>query len=148
MTPSIGVRCPHCEQLFREPVDPGGGPLACSHCAQGRWDVAPAESVFDVCAVCGGKGFFRQKDFNKYLGLAVIVVAALFVPKTYGLSMLLAFLVDLALYRRTPEMVRCYTCHSEYRGYPIPGRIDIYDHYKAEMMEKSRSVNLMANDNE
>jgi len=141
MNPSIGVRCSHCDRVFREQVDPGGGSLSCPHCIEGKWDVASAEKIFDVCAVCGGQGFFRQKDFNKFLGLAVIVVAAFFVPKTYGLSMLLAFLIDLGLYRCTPDMVRCYTCRSEYRRFPIPNQIRLYDHYMAEMLEKPKSVN-------
>lgn len=141
MKPSVGVRCPHCETVFREQVDPAGGSLSCPHCPDGQWNIAPAEKVFDVCVVCGGKGFFRQKDFNKFLGLAVIVVAAFFVPKTYGLSMLIAFLLDLFLYKQTPEMVRCYTCHSEYRRFLIPGRLRLYDHYQAEMLEKPKSVN-------
>jgi hypothetical protein len=141
MKPSIGVRCPHCEEIFREPVDPAGGELACPHCPEGRWGVASSSDVFTTCAICGCEGFFRQKDFNKYLGLLVIVIAAIFVPKTYGLSMVLAFIVDLILYKRTPEMVRCYHCHSEYRRFPIPDHIQLYDHYKAEMFEKERNVN-------
>ena len=141
MNPSIGVRCPHCEEIFRELVDPAGGTLACSHCTESRWEVSPSAEVFDRCAICQCEGFFRQKDFNKYLGLMVIVVAALFVPKTYGLSMVAAFIIDLILYKRTPDMVRCYCCHSEYRRFPIPERIRLYDHYKAEMLEKPQNVN-------
>jgi len=136
---SIAARCPACEEIFRlEAVS--GRVLACPHCGEGHWTVPPPEKRFTGCAICGCTSFFRQRDFNKVLGLAVIVIAAVLVPKTYGLSMPVAFLVDWWLYRRTPELVRCYACRSEYRGVPIPESIKLYDHYTAETIEKSASV--------
>ena len=136
MSPSIACRCPHCDDVFLTAVS-AGETLRCPHCGAGAWTVPEPGRAFERCAICGCDRFFRQKDFNKVLGLLVVIVAAVFVPATYGLSMAAAFLVDWALYARTPELVRCYRCKSEYRNFPIPDRIKLYDHYTAEMIQVS-----------
>ncbi|MDA0989425.1 MAG: hypothetical protein O3A51_01565 [Verrucomicrobia bacterium] len=135
MKPSLASRCSHCDDIFQLIVADGES-FACPHCQQGAWTAPAAGQLFDRCIFCGCEAFYRQRDFNKYLGLFVIIVAALLVPKTYGLSMPAAFLIDWALYTRTPELVKCYRCKSEYRRYPIPERVKLYDHYTAEFQEK------------
>ena len=134
MSVSVATRCGHCQAIVRLRPEPGKTYL-CPHCEKASWTAPARERQFEACMFCGCEHFYRLKDFNKYLGLGVIVVAALLVPRTYGLSMAAAFLIDWALYARTPEMVKCYRCQSEFRGYPIPDGIRLYDHYTAERVE-------------
>ena len=79
------------------------------------------------CVICGCDHLYRQRDFNRKMGLAIVVVAALFSVKTYGLSLLAAAIIDLALYLRLKEIVLCYHCEAIHRGFQRAEEIQAYD---------------------
>ena len=63
-------------------------------------------------------------------------MGALFVPVTYGLSLVVVLLVDLILYRRVAELIVCYKCGAEFRGFgPIPETIELFNHHIGELYE-------------
>lgn len=135
---SIATRCKSCDATFLQPFHAGAS-LACPDCGTAAAERLPAvEAIFSHCVLCGYEAFYRQRDFNKVIGLGVIVVAALCVPWTHGLSMPVAALLDAWLYRRTPELARCYGCRAEFRGFALPGNLRGYDHYTAELADKRR----------
>ena len=111
----IGGRCEDCEEVFHAEAA-AGQTIQCPHCSAREWPVPADEEIFERCAICGCRRFFRQKDFNHLLGTLVIIIAACLVPLTYGLSMLGAALIDFALYKKTNDMAVCYQCRMEYRG--------------------------------
>lgn len=90
------------------------------------------------CAVCSSTRLYRQRAFNRFLGLVVVAVGAVLVPFTYGISLPVVFLIDLILYRRVPEMAVCYLCRAEYRGIEVPKRILPFRHHLAAGYEKRR----------
>ena len=62
-------------------------------------------------------------ESDRLLGLAVVVVAGVLVPFTYGITLPVVFPDrDLILYRRVAEMGVCYLCRVEYRGIKVPKR--------------------------
>jgi hypothetical protein len=69
------------------------------------------------CLRCGHLELFRQKDFPRAAGMAVVVLAAVLAPFTYYASLGVAALIDLVLYMTWPEMVVCYVCHARHRGF-------------------------------
>ncbi len=79
------------------------------------------------CAVCGGEEFYVQKDFNRRVGLAVVVTTAVtafivmvIAGHLWGFLVLGAVtLADLVVYRFLPEAEVCYLCQSVYRGFPL-----------------------------
>ena len=69
------------------------------------------------CLVCGHPELYRQKDFPRPIGVGIIVVAAVLAPFTWYISLGVAAVLDLVLYRLWPEMTVCYVCHARHRGF-------------------------------
>ena len=117
----IRTQCRECGLPFAATLSPGAGALACPGCdlerpvAGAGWSDEPGLRRVDVCPLCGCEHLYRQRDFNRALGCALVAVGALLVPWTYGLSLVVLGLVDLALYYRLPESVVCYRCDTVYR---------------------------------
>ncbi len=81
------------------------------------------------CLRCGGDRLYTQKDFNRKVGLAVFAAAALLSVPTWGLSLLAATIVDLALYAVLGEVTICYVCNTQHRGFrrnPAHGSFDLH----------------------
>ena len=87
------------------------------------------------CPACGCKHLYKKKDFNQTLGCLVIIVGAVFVPVTYGLSLVLLFLLDLFLYSRIKDSVECYKCKIESKNVVVPKNFTNFDHHTAEIYE-------------
>ena len=65
---------------------------------------------------------YIQKDFNRATGVTLVVIGAIFVPWTWGLSLLAVTIVDFALYYYLKDVEVCYECRAVHRGYPLnPG---------------------------
>ena len=78
------------------------------------------------CWVCGNEEFYVQKDFNRELGLLIVLASAmivflimLLIGHLLGILCLLAIaLLDWAIYRWISQCTVCYLCQSIYRGFP------------------------------
>jgi uncharacterized protein (DUF983 family) len=112
---SVHFLCPKCEQrLAREAGEP---PRACEHCGTESSVVAPLKSV-ERCAACGHDELYFQKDFNRTTGIALVAVGAVFVPWTWGLSLLAVTILDYIVWRVVKDVIVCYQCQAVHRGYP------------------------------
>lgn len=80
-------------------------------------DRVTAEGGLTGCAACGHAELFTRVDFDRRLGIAVVVVAALLAPFTWYLSLVAAAILDAVLYRLSPEVVSCYVCGADHRGF-------------------------------
>ena len=89
-----------------------------------------------ACPECGCNLLYKKKDFNQALGCIVILIGAIFVPITYGLSLVVVFLFDLLLYRRVKDSIECYKCRAEFKNVDVPKHLEDFDHHVAEMYEK------------
>jgi hypothetical protein len=94
-------------------------------------------NVVDTCVVCRKDLFFLQKDFNRTLGCAILVLGAVTSVLTYGLSLLVAAAVDWILYYRLREVTVCYFCNSIYRGAAPNPKHKGYDLSIGELVEGS-----------
>jgi len=79
------------------------------------------------CLACGHPELFTHKDFPRGWGIAVVVAAALLAPFTHYLSLGVAALLDLLLYRFAPSAVACYVCQTEHRGFAEDPRHPRFD---------------------
>jgi hypothetical protein len=90
------------------------------------------------CVSCGHDNLYVQKDFNRNLGVAIVVLgslASLFFfsrgQPIYGMLALFASAgVDLLIYSVVGEVTVCYACHAIYRGLarnPEHGPFDLKD---------------------
>ncbi len=118
--------CPRCFAATRFSVAEAPPALACVRCGDRR-EIAISdrmrEGMIDVCALCGCGHFYLEKDFNSWLGGAIIVVAVAGFLWAQSFNILLAFgflgaaaAFDLAMYVARPMRTICYKCLATYRG--------------------------------
>lgn len=89
---------------------------------------APAPGApIDRCAACGHDQLYFQKDFNRRTGIALVVAGSIFVPWTYGLSLLAVTILDYVVWRMVKDVVVCYRCQAVHRGYPPNPAIAPFD---------------------
>jgi len=113
----IRTQCRSCGLPFPAVLASDQGELACPGCGVARPVAATGwgESSVEVCPLCGCRHLYRQRDFNRALGCALVAAGAALVPWTFGLSLPAFGLVDLWLYRRLKDAVVCYRCDTVYR---------------------------------
>lgn len=112
---SVHFLCKQCDaRLAREQE-----PAACEFCGAPSAVVAPPEgSIVERCAACGHGELYFQKDFNRTTGIALVVLGSIFVPWTYGLSLLGVTILDYIVWRLVKDVIVCYRCQAVHRGYP------------------------------
>ncbi|MEA2488700.1 MAG: hypothetical protein QOH21_492 [Acidobacteriota bacterium] len=113
---SVHYLCTQCDaRLAREPGEPAS---VCEQCGTASAVTAPpADAVIDRCAACGHEELYFQKDFNRKTGIALVVLGSIFVPWTYGLSLLAVTILDYAVWRVVKDVIVCYECQAVHRGY-------------------------------
>ncbi|MFQ6677888.1 MAG: hypothetical protein ACE5D0_06155 [Fidelibacterota bacterium] len=94
------------------------------------------EMDFSECPSCGCKHFYHQKDFNKTAGCIIVLIGAILVPYTYGLSLMFVAVIDWLLYKRMNDEAVCYKCHKVYANVHIPDQMKEFDHHIAELYEE------------
>jgi hypothetical protein len=119
--PSVHYLCLHCEQRLARAA--GEDARACEHCGVATSVVAPAaDALIERCAACDHAELYFQKDFNRTTGVALVAVGAVFVPWTWGLSLLAVTVLDYIVWRVVKDVIVCYECQAVHRGYPAnPG---------------------------
>jgi hypothetical protein len=88
----------------------------------------PAAEQLDRCPQCGCRDLFVRKDFPQKLGLAIVVVAGVAFlvlaasrQRFYlgALVLIVAALIDAAMYWFVPRVTVCYRCRAEFRDVPV-----------------------------
>ena len=122
------VRCPQCDAGL--PIRAADAPAAirCGRCSRQIplevSEALAAERAIDRCPVCGGGEFYRRKDFDPKVGLAVVIAGATISGVFYWFRrdliaygiLAAAALIDLVVYGRLKDITVCYRCHTEFRG--------------------------------
>ena len=122
------MQCRACDsEVSFNPAE--AGLLACPRCKKPiplRVDKSISENAtVHTCVACGHDNLYIQKDFNRALGIAIVVVGCLasvyFLSRTQPLNAMLALggtaAVDYLLYRLVGDVTVCYACHTIYRGF-------------------------------
>ncbi len=123
MAHEIEWRCPACLRPGQQEIQGRPG-LHCPHCGHRR-EYTPGTlradgtvtDPLERCICCGYDRLFAQKDFNRKIGVAVVLVGAVLSPWTYGLSLLACMALDYGLYHFVPEITVCYGCDAIHRGF-------------------------------
>lgn len=124
--PSVHFLCPQCEQRLGR--DAGEASRPCDFCGAASEVVAPsADAIIDRCAACGHEQLYFQKDFNRKTGIALVVLGSIFVPWTYGLSLLGVTILDYIVWRIVKDVIVCYECQAVHRGYPANPALKPFD---------------------
>ena len=124
--PSVHFLCIRCERRLGR--DAGETSRSCDFCGVPNDVVAPDPgSVIDQCAACGHAELYFQKDFNRRTGITLVVIGSIFVPWTYGLSLLGVTILDYIVWRIVKNVIVCYECQAVHRGYPPNPRLTPFD---------------------
>jgi hypothetical protein len=123
---SVHFLCSRCDaRLGREPGAPA---QPCDRCAEPNAVTAPSPgSLIERCAACGHDQLYFQKDFNRTTGITLVVLGSIFVPWTYGLSLLGVTILDYIVWRLVKDVIVCYRCQAVHRGYPPNPSIKPFD---------------------
>lgn len=114
---SVHFLCSQCETRLAR--DAGEAARACEHCgAANEVSAPPAGAIVDRCAACGHDELYFNKDFNRTTGIALVAIGAVFVPWTYGLSLLGVTILDYIVWKVVKDVIVCYDCQAVHRGYP------------------------------
>jgi DNA-directed RNA polymerase subunit RPC12/RpoP len=115
----IEFRCAECGRRNELELEQNSR-VTCQHCRKEYGEVSSFSSEQGVsrCAICGCRDLFIQKDFNRKVGLTIVVIGAILAPFTKLISLFVCALIDLILYRILPMITICYRCHAIYRGFP------------------------------
>ncbi len=135
--PTISQFCPKCRTYGRMDAS-DGQVLVCPHCQNALGHIKSVEHIFDQCPICQGRQFYIDKDFNQIIGWIFMGIAIILVPFTYGLSLAVFAAIDFLLRKRIRNMVVCYKCGAEYRGFVIPGHFKIFMHHIGLKYDKYR----------
>ena len=108
---SSDEKCPHCkEKLFIHPTDEFS-----------------LDFTLNQCPICGAGHLYKQKDFNRKIGVGILVIGILFAYFTYGISLLVVTVIDFCLYRYVGEVGCCYQCQAQYRGTESVKKLEGFD---------------------
>lgn len=127
--------CPLCEATSarQSPApSPGEAGDSCQGCGL-RLPAAPLpppDEPLERCWLCGNDEFYVQKDFNRRLGLGIVLSSAVVIflvmlrwGHLVGIYCLLGVaLLDCVAYRFLENAAVCYLCQSVYRGFPLNPR--------------------------
>jgi hypothetical protein len=140
----------YCKDCDHELAPPRGewGKITCPDCAR-VYELAPTPAVLaggpvDRCALCGYEHLHLRKDFPRTLGLAIVGVAAVLTftdvcpPGFFWVPLVVASLIDLALYQVIPWKVVCYVCEAEYRGAKYGEELKPFDLHDATEARRLR----------
>lgn len=127
MSHSFDWRCDACERPSQYDFVDGqidDQKLACPNCnhnqpmaGEGFDESGVLKDPIEVCLACGSNRMYSQKDFNRKLGVAIVIVGAAFSPWTYGMSLVACMGLDYGLYYFVPEVTVCYACDGIQRGF-------------------------------
>ena len=121
---SVHFLCTSCDaRLAREY---GETPRPCEPCGAANGVAAP-DGIIERCAACDHDQLYFQKDFNRKTGIALVVLGSIFVPWTYGLSLLGVTILDYVVWRLVKNVIVCYRCQAVHRGYPPNPAIKPFD---------------------
>ena len=100
----------------------------CHHTMDVKFSKEHEQGILKQCPVCARQDFYKQKDFNRKIGVALFVIAAILSIWTYGLSLVVLYLVDLFLFRKLSLVAICYKCRTNFRNLTNMSEIRDFDH--------------------
>jgi hypothetical protein len=132
----VQLACPRCRGPVSLAIPGAGEAAACARCGEAvRARVTDAmrdARVIDSCPVCGGEDLYVQKDFNRKIGVGIVIVGCALAPFTpFYSSLFAAAAIDFLLYLLLPFCTVCYECKSVIRGNaknPAHAAFDIHVH--------------------
>ena len=128
---SVQITCTNCGSSVEVHPDQHAHKVTCEvckHTMEVKFNSEHEQGILKECPVCSRQDFYKQKDFNRVIGVALFVIAAILSIWTYGLSLVALYLVDLFLFRKLAMVAICYKCRTNFRNLSNMSEIRDYDH--------------------
>lgn len=139
--------CENCQKDNLKEISKSADQLICEHCGnavhiQLSQNMVRGSKV-DRCVLCDKIRFYVQKDFNPRLGLLIFGIGVVFSYHTYGLTLLIATIIDFILYKVLKTVTICYHCRAIYRGFEEDTTHRGFDHNLAmSLVEKEEKEKM------
>jgi hypothetical protein len=120
----ITLTCPECESGVNVAPTKNANTAKCDICSHEipvHFKEEHFKSVVNECPCCERRDFYKQKDFNRKIGVILFVVASVIYlftfDYTYGVpvSLIVLWLIDLLLFKKISPVVFCYKCQTIFR---------------------------------
>jgi hypothetical protein len=128
---NIQITCKNCGSSVEVHPDASARKVkcdVCEHVMDVQFTPEQEQGILKECPVCTRMDFYQQKDFNRKIGVALFVMAAVTSIWTYGLSFVVLYLVDLFLFKKLSPVAICYKCQTNFRNVANIAEIRPYDH--------------------
>lgn len=128
---SVQITCPSCGSSIEIHPDHNAHKVdcgVCKHVMDVNFTPEHEAGVLKECPVCTRQDFYKQKDFNRIIGVILFIIAAILSIWTYGMSLVALYLVDLFLFRKLALVAICYKCKTNFRNLTNMDEIRDYDH--------------------
>ena len=120
------THCPKCQAPTRLSLSFVPAEVVCSRCGERRplelSRKIQEENIVDRCALCGCGHLYIEKDFNSWVGGAIVLGAIVASGIAWSRNLLVslgilagAALLDLGVWLVARERTRCYRCETVYR---------------------------------
>jgi len=100
----------------------------CEHFQDIHFNDDHLQGVLKDCPNCSRKDFYKQKDFNRKLGVVLFVIAAILSIWTYGLSFVVLYAADFFLFKKLGHVAVCYKCEAIFRRVSNIAEIHDFNH--------------------
>ena len=151
--------CKTCDQVTRVPLTVESTAVSCGRCT--------AEQAFPTtcfgadeagnrtlqrCTICGSRELYYRKQFNQRLGIAIIALGSTLSTIAYAYHELVwTFLIlfvfagaDLLFYIFMKNLLQCYKCNSEFRGFEDspeyqPFNLEVHEKFHQQRVRLERA---------
>lgn len=127
----VQITCSQCGSSIEVHPSVHAHKVTCDVCQQVmdvKFSPEMEQGILKECPVCSRQDFYKQKDFNRKVGVILFVIAAILSIWTYGLSLVALYLLDLFLFRRLSMVAICYKCSTNFRKVKNMADIRDFDH--------------------
>lgn len=127
----IQITCPSCKSSVEVLPDHLASKVSCDicqHVIDVKFTKEHEDGILKECPVCSRMDFYKQKDFNRKIGVILFVIAAILSIWTYGISLVVLYLLDLFLFRKLSMVAICYKCETNFRRVKNMTEIRDFDH--------------------
>ncbi|MBT3984373.1 MAG: hypothetical protein HOE90_23660 [Bacteriovoracaceae bacterium] len=114
----VTITCSECGSAVHVHPDATGDIAKCSICSHEtnvKFNADHEKGNLLCCPLCERQDFYKQKDFNRKIGVTLFVLAAIASIWTYGISFIILYLFDLLLFKKLGSIVICYKCGTIFR---------------------------------
>jgi hypothetical protein len=136
MTKILARHCDQCKQYGE--IELHAGNFTCPNCSAAWGKLTNIDDIFKSCPICTCSQFYLAKQFNQFVGCAIMAVGIVLVPFTFGLSLPVFALVDWLLHKRVPTTINCYRCGTEFRGFENKNQFKPFIHQIGLRYDKYR----------